>query len=102
MQAGRPSDCLDLGEGPGDLESGRGQGVQADQLWAGGRVCTHECLRSPEVVCAHGVGGPPAGQGGEAGEKAGPWEGRPCASFVARLQSAARNSPEMGFLSAAR
>lgn len=51
-----------------------GQGVQADQLWAGGRVCTHACLRSPEVVCAHGQGS--SGKaGGEAREKAGPREG---------------------------
>ena len=52
----------------------------------GGSVCTHACLGSPEVVCARG---PLAGQGGEAGEKAGPRDGRPCSSFVAGLPSAA-------------
>lgn len=55
----------------------------------GGCVCTHACLGSPEIACVHSAGGPPAGQGGEAGEKAGPREGRPCGLFVAGLPSAA-------------
>lgn len=51
MQAERLSNCLDLGEGTGDLESGWGQGVQADQPQAGGAVCAR--MRVWEVLKSH-------------------------------------------------
>lgn len=81
------NDCLDPGEGTGDVGLGGGRESKQTSCGLGGSVCTHECPGNPEAERACGVEGPPAGQGGEAGEKAG--EGRPCDSFMAGLQSAA-------------